>query len=239
MRSMHLCALLVGLLGVAAVYYAYWEGNRVTPIANVNASMDGDVVRVAGTVVDVEYDDRYEKTAFTVVDDTGTITVFGWSEFTSSMLAAGTMPGLGDDVVVEGVVDVYEGSSGAVVSVEVSRFSSVEVVYRPVEVKLPGQVYASDVGKKVSVTGNVTDRHVGYSGSEVRYVFLTLTDQSGSLNVYVSGDLVALAGSAAVFPNVTQTVQVTGLVTEYEGEVELAPSNATSSAIRILPGVGG
>ena len=100
----------------------------------------------------------------------------------------------------------------------------------------PTSLFVGDVGKKVVINGNVTEKFVSYSGTTVNFISLTVKHLTNpnTIDVFVTGALLALAGfDAASLPNATQTVEVVGMVWLYGGQVEILPSNATSAAIRI------
>ncbi len=232
LRRVHLSFALLGIIGVAMVAYAYYDANHIIPINTITPDMNGRTVLINGTVMDVAYDERYEKTTYTVNDSTGSIKVFGWSDFTSALRASPTQPSIGDQILVEGVVDVYN----EIVSLEVKSLASYHVVYVPAQAIEIGNILVGDVGKKIIINGNVTEKFVSYSGTTVNFISLTVKHltTASTIDVFVSGDLLALAGfNAAVLPNATQLVEVIGMVTLYGGQVEILPSNATSAAIRI------
>ncbi len=232
LRRVHLSFLLLGIIGVAMVTYAYFDATHITPINLITADMDGRTVLINGTVIDVAYDERYEKTTFTVNDTTGSIDVFGWSDFTSALRASPTQPSVGDQILVEGLVDVYND----VASLEIKSLASYEVIYVTAQPKEIGTILVGDVGKKVVINGNVTEKFVSYSGTTVNFISLTVKHLTNpnTIDVFVTGALLALAGfDAASLPNATQTVEVVGMVWLYGGQVEILPSNATSAAIRI------
>ncbi len=231
LRRVHLSFLLLGIIGVAMVAYAYHEATYITPIDAITPAMDGRTVLISGTVTDIDYDERYEKTSFTVNDTTGSIDVFGWSDFTSALRASPAQPSIGDKILVEGLVDVYNDR----VSLEVKSLASYQVIYINAELKEIGGILVGDVGKKIVINGNVTEKFVSYSGTTVNFISLTVKHLTlaNTVDVFISGDLLTLAGGNAVIPNATQVVQVVGMVTLYGGQVEILPSNATSAAIQI------
>ncbi len=232
LRRVHLSFALLGIIGVAMVTYAYYDANHVVPINSITPDMNGRTVLINGTVIDVAYDDRYEKTTYTVNDSTGSIQVFGWSDFTSALRASPTQPSIGDLILVEGLVDIYNG----IASLEITSLASYQVTYVKAEVKEIGTILVGDVGKKIVINGNVTEKFVSYSGITINFISLTIKHltTASTIDVFVTGDLLALANfNADMLPNATQLVEVVGMVTLYGGQVEILPSNATSAAIRI------
>ncbi len=232
LKRVHLAFLLLGIIGIAMVAYAYYDATHIIPINSITPDMNGRTVLISGVVIDAAYDERYEKTTYTVNDSTGSIAVFGWSDFTSALRLSPEQPSIGDRILVEGLVDVYNN----VASLEVKSLASYQVLYVSAEAKEIGTILVGDVGKKIIINGNVTEKFVSYSGTTVNFISLTIKHltTASTIDVLVSGDLLALAGlNAAVLPNATQLVEVVGMVTLYGGQVEILPSNATSAAIRI------
>ncbi|MHA1822127.1 MAG: hypothetical protein ACTSVC_16755, partial [Promethearchaeota archaeon] len=232
----HLSALILGIIGLSLLTYGYIDANRIYPINTITPAMEGKNVIIAGTVVDMQYDDRYEKTSFTVNDSTGSISFYGWSDFTSALKERGVYPSIGDNITVEGVVDVYNSSySGLITSLEVPNANTFKVIYVKPQLMNISDILKNHIGKKVCVRGNITDKYISKSGLEVNFMTYDLTDNSGTIEIFIPGDLIAITGSdSTVYPNVTQSVEITGMVSIYKEQLEIIPSNATNSAIKIL-----
>jgi DNA/RNA endonuclease YhcR with UshA esterase domain len=229
--------LVIGLIGIILLGYGYYQANYITPIDQITPDMEGQVVQISGVVTDVDYDYDYEKTSFTVMDITGSIEFFGWSEFTSSLRAASYYPSIGDNIIVEGTVNVYNSSySGLIVSIEVSSIESLTIIYNKAQRKNIGDILLNDLNSKVSIQGNVTDRYTTDSDSDglIDFMILEVTDLTDKIDVFVSDSQIALADTLAVYPEVNQTVEIIGIVAEFSGDLEIIPSNATSGAIKIL-----
>ena len=229
--------LALGIIGIIVLGFGYYQANYITPIDQITPDMEGQVVQIKGIVTDVTYDYTYEKTSFTVTDDTGSIEIFGWSDFTSSLRELSYYPSIGDSIIVEGTVNVYNSSySGLIVSIEVESAESFRIIYNHAEPKDIVDILLNDINLKVSIQGNVTDRYSTDSDSNgvIDFMNLEITDLTGSIDVYVSDSQIALADTLAVFPEINQTVKITGIVTQYGANLEIIPSNATSGAITIL-----
>jgi hypothetical protein len=171
------------------------------------------------------------------MDDTGSIEFFGWSDFTSSLRVLSYYPSIGDNIIVEGTVNVYNSSySGLIVSLEVENADSFKIIYNNAQSKDIGDILLNDLNVKVSIQGNVTDRYTTDSDSDglIDFMILEVTDLTASIDVYVSDSQIALADTLAVFPEINQTVEVIGIVAQYGPSLEIIPSNATSGAINIL-----
>jgi len=239
LKTAHKYILVLGIIGVFLLGYGYFQANYITPIDQITPDMEGQVVQIMGTVTDVDYDYRYEKTSFTVVDETGSIEFFGWSDFTSSLRQSSHFPGIGDDVIVEGTVNVYNSSySGLIVSIEVENIEALTVLYKTPQRKDIGDILLNDLNLKVSIEGNVTDRYATDDDNDgvIDFMILEVTDLTGDIDVFVTDSQIALAGSYAAYPEINQTVEIIGIVAQYGAELEIIPSNATSGAIKIVEG---
>ena len=97
-----------------------------------------------------------------------------------------------------------------------------------------GDILLNDLNDKVKISGLVTDKYDDVTGSTINYIFLDVEDDSGSITVFISGDLYAISGSRGVVPEVNQTIQIIGMVKEFNNQLEIIPSNTTKGAIKIL-----
>jgi len=234
MKKIHALMIILSVLGGGLMWYGYYEATKITPIADINASMEGLTVRIAGTVVDIDYDSRYEKTTITVNDSTGEIDCFGWSEFTSSMLKAEALPSIGDGIIIEGKVDVYNSTySGLIVQIEIENAQAYVINWNHAKKKDINDILLNDLHKKVQIKGNITDKYEDSDGSTINYMFIDISDETGDITVFISGDLFAIAGDRAVIPQENQTVAIIGWVDKYNNQLEIIPSNTTKGAIKI------
>jgi DNA/RNA endonuclease YhcR with UshA esterase domain/ribosomal protein L32 len=230
LSRIYLSMIFLGIIGLIFLSYAYYNAIAVTPIDDVYTLQDGDNVRISGMVIDIEYDDRYEKTSFTVKDSSGEIEVFGWSDFTSDIIEEEYIPSIGDNITVEGTVSIWKDTR----SIEVGSADSFEIIWRDEDDMLIGDILLKHLYDKVVVRGFVEEVQDSYFGTSYDYVILTLTDYTGEIRVYISGDQIALADKYAIIPEENQTVEITGMVTEYKGQLEIIPSSATSESIEII-----
>jgi len=234
-KNLHISVVIIAIIGIGLLGYGIYEANHIYPISSIKPSMEGKFVTISGIVTDIEYDERYEKTAFRVNDSTGSIEFYGWSDFTSSLRESNKFPSIGDNIIVEGQVDVYNSSYlGLVVSIEVKSSTAFEIKYNTAEFRQISSIMLNDFGKKVVIEGYVTHKSISYSGTQIKYMLLQVTDSSGVIDIFVSGDQIGLAGDLAVFPSESQQVRIFGMVSIYNEEVEIIPSNATEGAIIIL-----
>ncbi|MHA1284768.1 MAG: OB-fold nucleic acid binding domain-containing protein [Promethearchaeota archaeon] len=234
LKKIHILVIIIGISGIGLMLYGYYEATKITPINQINANMEGQTVRIQGIVSDIDYDERYEKTSFVVNDSTGSITCFGWSDFTSSLKKADALPSIGDSIFVEGKVDVYNSSGTLIVQLLLNSYESYRVIWEKAESKKINDILLNDLNKKVVFEGNITDRYASYSGTSVNYMFLTIEDDTGDITVFISGALFSIAGDRAVYPEKGQNVRIIGMVRKYQGQLEIMPSNTTKGAIIIL-----
>lgn len=233
LRKIHLYVLILAGIGIGLLFFAFYEANRITPIGSITAGMDGDNVQIAGLITDIEYDSEYEKTAFSVNDTTGEIEFYGWSDFTSDLLVSGNIPNIGDNITVEGTVDVYDGTYGTVISLVVTSTDSYEIVYVPAVMKEINAVSNDDIGAKVNIQGTVADKYTSYDGTSVSFVILTVEEAGSEITVFLNEAQISLADDNFMIPEISDTVNITGMVTYYDGDLEIIPSN-TTGAISIV-----
>jgi len=230
LKRINLCVLFLGLLGISLLFYAYYEANYITPIGEITPDMEGQIVRVSGLVIDVYYDESCERTSFTVMDKTGTINFFGWSDFTSDLQDAPSYPSIGDNITVEGSVNVYNNQT----SIELTNVNSFKIIWVEINKKDITDILRNDLYSKVRIKGNVTDKYIKNFGTAIDFISLEVTDDTGSIDVFITDDQLALAGEYAILPNLTQTVEIIGMVGMYSGTLQIIPSNATSAAINVI-----
>ncbi|MBD3351294.1 MAG: hypothetical protein GF364_07385 [Candidatus Lokiarchaeota archaeon] len=234
LKKLNLSVLIIGLIGISLLFYAFYEANKITPINKIDEGMNGKSVQISGIIIDIDYDSSYQKTSFTVNDSTGSIDFYGWSDFSSALQEEPIFPGIGDNVIVQGTVDVYDGYYGAVIQIEVTSTKSYELQYNaPIESDV-NQIGVNNLTTKVSIEGQVIDKYIKYSGSSINFVILTVSDITGDIEVFISDSLLNLAGEQAIIPDITDNVQIIGMVDEYDGDPQIIPTNATNNAITII-----
>ncbi len=235
LKAVHLFILFLSLSGIGLMAYGYQVGNHITPLNEVTADMGGEIVQVRGTVIDLRYDSRWERTSFVIKDDTGNMTVFGWSDFTSRIRAENKIPNLGDELIAEGYVNVYESEwSGVQVTLELRDTRTMQLLPVAATPMNLTDISAIDhFGLKVDVEGSVVDRFISYSGTEIRFAILTIEQYGREMDIFISGSQLEFAPEI-VIPNVTQYIGVTGVVGEFNNLPQVLPSNTTTNAIRIM-----
>ncbi|MGV9199215.1 MAG: hypothetical protein ACOC44_03440 [Promethearchaeia archaeon] len=235
-KKIHIYILVMALIGGGLMVYAYYKATYITPIGDINPGMDGQVIRVSGTIVDVDFDSRYEKASFTVNDSSGSIDFYGWSDFTSDLRESSTIPGIGDKVIVEGAVDVYNSSySGLITSLVVENVDSIEYLPMDTQEMDIGEISLDDVGIRVKIEGEVVSRYLAPIDSQYgQFMRFTVSQNNENITAYVNSGQIGLADEALVYPELGDQVEVTGVIDEYHNEVEIIPSTATEQSIEII-----
>jgi RecJ-like exonuclease len=213
-KFIFLFIIFIAAIGISMIVYGYVVGNRITPIANIDASMEGESKRIEGTVIGIDYWDTYERTTFLVLGETGYIEVTGWAEFTNDLRISG-YPAIGDKVIVEGQVSVYLGQ----VSLEVSDAEKIITDRQePIPLNI-GNIGLYLWGKKVLVQGNITNVNEYSWGS-----IITMEDETGEIEVEVSSSQIEFMGGYAQIPQENETIILMGMVSNYYEDVQLIPS---------------
>jgi DNA/RNA endonuclease YhcR with UshA esterase domain len=237
LKRLNLILGLIGLIGFGFLGYAYYEATHITPIEKINSNMENQTIIISGIITDINYDDRYEKTEFLIEDDSGSIWVYGWSEFSSDLKAANKIPHLGDELIIEGMVNVYESDWSTKISLEIESPNSFEInEIDPISVEIPTLIenYETYLKKKVTITGNVTNQNVGTIGNTLLYVSLTLTQDFEGITVFIDNDLLNFAEEGFILPNTTDYIQITGIVDLFNEELEVIPSSISNTSIKFM-----
>lgn len=235
-KKLHVYILILGIIGAGLMGYAYYEATYITPIGDINPNMEGQVIRMSGTIVDVEFDSRYDKTSFRLNDSTGSIDFYGWSDFTSDLREAGILPGIGDEVIVEGTVDIYNSSySGLITSIVVNKVDAIELLPSSAKKMDIKEILLNDVGKVVKIEGEVKSRYLTPLDYPYdRYMSFTVEGNGENITVYVNAGQIGLAGDKLVYPEIGDQVEILGLIEEYDNELEILPTTATERGINII-----
>lgn len=230
LKSVIIFIWIMGAVGIGMLGYGYYNANYITPIDQITADMEGQTVQVSGTVLSLDYNENFQLTSFLIKDDTGTIEFFGWSEFTSDIKENG-YPGIGDEVIIEGVVSVYEEE----VSIELEDSDSLTIIEIEPEEKEIKDLSEDDIDLKIEIQGNVTDEYPDSQDiTTLEYKFFTVDDGTGEITVFIGGDQISFTGEKSNIPNINDTVRIIGIVDLYNEELEIIPSYLTDDGIKIL-----
>jgi len=243
-KSVLLFVLIIAGLGVGMLAYGFIRGNYISPIGSINAGMEGDTVRIQGYITDIEYWETYERTTFEISDKSNNrIKVSGWSEFTSDIKEEG-YPEVGDKVIVEGTVDVYQDE----VSIEVTDANSIIITYQSPspynigDIDQYSEIEANNFNllyKKVNITGEITDYNEYDYGNTL---LIEIEESFYDINVKTTPDRISFSGAMGETPvvldedDIGSDVQIIGMIDVYwdYNSPQILPSTMTNKSIQIL-----
>jgi DNA/RNA endonuclease YhcR with UshA esterase domain len=219
--SIRLVKLTAIVLTTAGLAVLWWVARRAevptVPIDQIGATMNLAYVRVEGRCTRApSYDPQTEYLSFWIADDTGELYVTSYRNETRVLVEEGRVPALGDKVAVAGTLRVRDDFRSLTVNLpqEVS-ITRPEPQTAPLGAIAPNQVY-----RRVRVRGLIRQVVEPYAG----LTLITLRDETGTLDVALSDDLIAFSPVSPVF-KVGQAVEVVATVSRYRGEVQLVPAS--------------
>ncbi len=211
-------ALLLATVGLIALWFVATRAEVPTvAIGQVDAAMNLAYVRVEGRCPRVpSYDPQTGYLGFWVADETGELYVASYRAETRALIEEGHVPALGDQVAVAGTLRIREDFR----SLTVNAPGEVTVARADPEVCPIGHIAPEQAYQRVRVRGQV--RHVvePYAG----LTLITLRDETGTIDVALSDDLIALSGVTPTV-KVGQPVEVVAAVSQYEGTAQLVPAS--------------
>jgi DNA/RNA endonuclease YhcR with UshA esterase domain len=218
-RAIKIVAILLVTVGLGALW---WTARRaevpLVRVAQIEATMNMAYVRLEGRCTrSPSYDPESGYLSFWLEDGTGELYVSAYPAETRQIVEAGCVPALGDRVEVAGTLRVREGFPSLTIrSPEQLSIARAEPVDRQI-----GTIGAEDQFERVRVRGQVRGVYEPYDG----LVLVTLRDESGSIVVAVSKDVVALSErSLASVISEGHPVEVVAAVSLYEGTPQLVPA---------------
>ncbi len=217
-RAVKVAAVTLATLGLVALWsIAMRTEVPLIQIGQAGATMNMAYVRLQGRCIRAPtYDPQGGYLGFWIADATGEIHVSAYRAEAHKIIARGSVPALGDQVEVAGTLRVRED-------------------FRSLTINLPEQVLVT--------RAQPTDRDIGSIGTDDQYLrvrlrgqvrgvrepyqgltLVTIRDQTGSIPVAVSEDLIALSG---VTPTLStgQSVEVTAAVSLYGNAPQLVPAS--------------
>jgi len=226
-------SLVVAFLGLAVLwFFSLRSPVPQVKISQIQSTMNFAYVRISGKVSrPVSYDAEGGYLGFWIQDDTGEMMVSSYRSTTEALAAAGKLPDVGDEVMLEGTLRIREDSpSLTLASAETTQLAHPA----PVAYKI-GDITAYDALMAVTVRGQVRSLKTPYEGMTL----LTLRDESGAIDIAVSQSAVAALGNVPqVQPG--DSIQVIGAVTLYKDTPQVALTaygglTKLSEAIEIAP----
>jgi len=218
-RAIKIVAILLATVGLAVLWSAARHAELpLVRVAQIEATMNMAYVRLEGRCTrSPSYDPEGGYLSFWIDDSTGEILVSAYRAETRQIVETGRVPALGDRVEVAGTLRVREDFPSLTIrSPEQLSITRAEPVDRQI-----GTIVPEDQFERVRVRGQVRDVYEPYEG----LVLVTLRDETGSIVVAVSEDVVALSErSLASVAAEGQAVEVVAAVSLYEGTPQLVPA---------------
>ena len=227
-RAVKIAALLLATVGLLAL----WWMARHMDIPTVSAAealgtMNMAYVRVQGRITrGLSYDPTSGYLAFWLDDGTGEVRVSSYRDVTETLLAAGIIPALGDDVTVAGTLRIREDYVS--LTLNAAEHLTLE---RPEPLTLKVSTLTPlDAGLRVRIVGEVREVRTPYEGMTL----ITVRDDSGEITIAVDETVVALTGT---LPEIVegQGIDVTGAVSLYKDTPQIVPATVADIVLSAAP----
>jgi len=218
-RAVKIIAVILASVGLAALWFAATRAEvPLIQIGQAGATMNMAYVRLKGRCVRApSYDPAGEYLSFSIEDETGEIRVSAYRAETRQIIEENRTPALGDWVEVAGTLRVREDFLSLTVNVpEQLNVTRAEPVERAI-----GSLGPEDEYLRVRVRGEVVSTFEPYDGLTI----ITVRDETGSIPVAVSEDLVDLDGSPPSLLAKGQPVEVVAAVSLYGNTPQLVPAS--------------
>jgi DNA/RNA endonuclease YhcR with UshA esterase domain len=228
-RIVKIAAILLAAVGLVALWFAATCAEvPLVQIGQVGAMMNLAYVRLEGHCTrSPSYDPQSDYLSFWIEDDTGEVRVAAYRAETRQIIERGLVPAPGDLVEVAGTLRVREDLLSLTINVpnqlEVTRGDPVD--------RAIGTIAPEDQHLRVRVHGEVRQVYEPYDG----LTLITVRDETGSIPVAVSDDLVALSGITPTL-STGQPVEVVAAVSLYGNTPQLVPAS-TADIVLLDQGV--
>jgi DNA/RNA endonuclease YhcR with UshA esterase domain len=217
-RAIKLSAVLLATVGLAVLWLAATRAEvPLVAIGQAGATMNLAYVRLEGRCIHApSYDPESEYLSFWVEDDTGEICVVAYRAETRQIIEQGRVPAPGDRIEAVGTLRVREDFLTLTINVpEQLKLTRAEPVERTIGAIMPEDQYS-----RVRVQGQVRQVYEPYEG----LTLITIRDETGSIPIVLSEDLIALSGSTPVLTT-GQSVEVVASVSLYGDTPQLVPAS--------------
>jgi DNA/RNA endonuclease YhcR with UshA esterase domain len=218
-RVVKVAALALATVGLAVLWLVATRAEVPTiAIGQAGATMNLAYVRVEGRCTRTpSYDPEADTLSFWMADETGELRVTSYRAETRALIELGKVPALGDQVSVAGTLRIREDFRSLTIDVaEQLAITRVAPVARAI-----GSITPDDEYQRVRVRGQVRELVEPYQG----LTLATLQDETGAIDVALSGELIALSGFAPPV-EVGEAVEVAAAVSLYRGTPQLVPSSS-------------
>ena len=226
-RAVKAAAVLLATLGLASLWFV--ARRTEVPVISIHqacAATNLAYVRIEGRCSrGPSYDPGTEYLSFWVADGSGEMRVASYRGETRVLLDQNRVPALGDEVSVAGPLRV----KGDHVSLTLNIPEEMSVKRSDPEPCTLSELETDQALRRVAVRGQIRRVTEPYAGLTV----FTLQDETGSVDVALNDDAVALGG---VTPTLTigEVVDVVATVSEYGSEPQLV----VASGAEIIPNLG-
>lgn len=228
-RAGKLAAMLLATLGLAVLWFVATRAEVPTvAIGQAGATMNLAYVRVEGRCTRVpSYDPQTGYLSFWVADETGELYVASYGAETESLIEGERVPALGDHVAVIGTLRIQEDFG----SLTIGAPGEVVITRAEPEPCAIGAIEPEPTYRRMRVQGQVRQVAEPYPG----LTLLTLRDETGSIDVALSDDLVALS---RVMPRLAmgQPIELVATVSQYKSTPQLIPAS-TADIIHLVDDV--
>ena len=223
-RVVKIAAVVLVTVGLAILWFAATHAEvPLVQIGQVGATMNMAYVRLEGHCTRAPtYDPESDYLSFWIEDDTGEIRLSAYRAETRRIIEQGLVPALGDLVEVAGTLRVREDFLSLTINVpEQMKITRAEPVERDI-----GTIVPEDQYLRVRVRGQVREIYEPYQG----LTLVTVRDETGSIPVAVSEDLIALSGISLTLTT-GQAVEVVAAVSLYGDTPQLVPASVADVAL--------
>jgi DNA/RNA endonuclease YhcR with UshA esterase domain len=195
-----------------------WLGARgmdvpLIRVAQIDASMSGSYVRLAGRcVTSPRYEGNPPNLSFWLEDETGDVLVTAFRPAASHLLESHDLPRLGDLVAITGTVRYKPGFR----SLAVDAADCVAVRRSKPRIQGIRSISPQDIYSRVLVQGQIRAIRRPYTGLTI----IDIRDMTGSLPILLGDDLPANGGDPVTW-DVGQSLSAVATVSEYQGSPQL------------------
>ena len=236
-HAVKITAVVLATVGLVILWFAATHAKvPLIQIGQAGATMNMAYVRLQGRCTRApSYDPESEYLGFWIEDDTGEVRVSTYRAETRQIIEQNRIPALGDLVEVAGTLRIRENFLSLTANVpEQLKITRADPVDRDI-----GTIVPEDLYLRVRVRGQVRSVYEPYQG----LTLITIHDETGSIPIAVSEDLIALSGitpTVRLSPSAPlrtgahgealptgQSVEVVATVSLYGDTPQLVPASVT------------
>jgi len=218
-RAIKAVAVILATAGLAILWFAATRTEvPLIQIGQAGATMNLAYVRIAGRCIRApSYDPEGEYLSFSIADETGEIRVSSYRAETRQIVAQDRAPALGDWVEVAGTLRVREDFLSLTINVP----DELQITRAEPTARAIGSIALTDQYLRVRVQGEVDHTYEPYDGLTI----IVVRDETGSIPIAVSEDLIALGGDPLPLLPRGQPVEIVAAVSLYGDTPQLVPAS--------------